>query len=287
MLRAYSITAIMHPWHGRDSGSIPDRSIVWKNIIIYCGRMKFDLKPEKGQHILIDKEIIERLVNVVKLSRESRVIEIGAGRGYITEELAKKAGEVIAFEIEPCFEDDLSRIKKKYSNISVIIGDALKQSWKGHIIIANIPFHLSEAAIMKAINDGVREMVLIVGENFKNILMGEEKAGFIARLFYNLEFVFAIKQNAFYPCPRTGAWIVHFSTREAEKTGRILQRVIIFNGKIKNAIISALMNEGIRKREAKKIVSGLGLNQQALEKHTSRITYKLLKLLENGLGEHY
>jgi len=63
---------------------------------------RFDLQARKelGQHFLIDEEVLKRIVASAELSAGDVVLEIGPGLGVLTRELAKKAGRVIAIELD-------------------------------------------------------------------------------------------------------------------------------------------------------------------------------------------
>lgn len=53
-----------------------------------------------GQNFLKNKGIVERIINSADLTAEDLVLEIGPGKGILTEELAKKAGKVVAVELD-------------------------------------------------------------------------------------------------------------------------------------------------------------------------------------------
>jgi len=85
------------------------------------------LTPRKlyGQHFMIDRNLLEKLVNSAELTRDDVVLEVGAGTGSLTGHLAQRAGRVIAVEIDqrlaPIAADKLSG----YDNVQLIVGDAL------------------------------------------------------------------------------------------------------------------------------------------------------------------
>lgn len=85
------------------------------------------LTPRKlyGQHFMIDRNLLEKLVDSAELSRDDVVLEVGAGTGSLTGHLAQRAGRVIAVEIDqrlaPIAADKLAG----YDNVQLIVGDAL------------------------------------------------------------------------------------------------------------------------------------------------------------------
>ena len=75
---------------------------------------EFVPKENLGQHFLVDKHILEKEISVAELSKDDKVIEVGAGRGFLTEELVKKSKEVLAFEIDEELSDFLDALEKKH-----------------------------------------------------------------------------------------------------------------------------------------------------------------------------
>src|SRR3989344_678381 len=146
---------------------------------------KFDFS--KGQHMLIDQSAVALLIKEANLQRDDTVLEIGAGEGALTEKIAQVCENITAFELDRQFEENLSLIKQKYPKIKVIFENCLSYSWEGHTkLVANIPYHLSEAIILRAIQFGIRDCVLIIGKKFKEKLETDTKIGLIARLFYDI-----------------------------------------------------------------------------------------------------
>ncbi|MCI3987525.1 16S rRNA (adenine(1518)-N(6)/adenine(1519)-N(6))-dimethyltransferase, partial [Bacillus vallismortis] len=72
----------------------------------------FSFKKSLGQNLLIDTNILDRIVDHAEVTEKKGVIEIGPGIGALTEQLAKRAKKVAAFEIDqrllPILKDTLS-----------------------------------------------------------------------------------------------------------------------------------------------------------------------------------
>lgn len=85
------------------------------------------IQPNKalGQNFLMDNKVVQKLVQVADLSQEDLVVEIGAGLGALTKELAQKAGKVIALEIDPRFIPYLQSELLDYPNVELINTDCL------------------------------------------------------------------------------------------------------------------------------------------------------------------
>src|SRR5688572_8875791 len=58
------------------------------------------LSRELGQHLLVDREVLERIVGAAGLTPETEVLEVGPGVGALTAELSRGAGRVVAVELD-------------------------------------------------------------------------------------------------------------------------------------------------------------------------------------------
>jgi len=242
----------------------------------------------KGQHLLMDKKILKKEIETAELSKKDNVLEIGAGAGILTEELAKNSGKVLSFEIDKTFEENLKELEKKCKNLKIIYDNALKYSWKNYSkIVSNIPYSLSEPVILKAINDELEELILIVGENFKELLSKKEtKIGIVADLFFDFEPIISINKKAFNPNPKVNSWLVKLKRKNPEdRIEEILRKIILKKGKIKNAIIYSLVEIGKTKNQARKIISEMKIDEEILEKPVSKITGKFILRLKDLLKE--
>jgi len=243
--------------------------------------MENSLNKEKEQHILIDNKILEKEIEISDITKKDNIIEIGAGPGNLTIELAKKANKVLAFEIDEKFKENLDNLK---INIEIIYGNALNYSWKGYNkIVSNIPYSISEPLIWKSISDEINTIILIVGENFKKILFSQhKKIGILASLFFNIKPILFVGKNCFNPKPRTNSWVIKLERKKQDRIEEILGKILLSKSKTKNAIIYSLVSKGKTKNQAKEILKDFKFSNKTLEKPAKRITSKfILKLKEN------
>ena len=111
-------------------------------------------KKSLGQNFLIDKNIIRKIINLVKLEKKN-IIEIGAGHGALTDEIIKKKPKQVSI-----IEKDISLYKKlkiKYSNLNnmkIYNNDILDFNLerivkKNSIIFGNLPYNISSQILVK------------------------------------------------------------------------------------------------------------------------------------------
>ena len=87
---------------------------------------KIGVKPSKlyGQNFLVDKEVLEKIIEVANIKKGDRIVEIGPGLGVLTGALMAKGASVLAIEKQREFVDYL-RNKFKHRNVCVVANNAL------------------------------------------------------------------------------------------------------------------------------------------------------------------
>ena len=84
-----------------------------------------------GQHFLRDSGIARSIVDLVAPTANDLVVEIGPGEGALTGELARRAGLVIALELDP---DLAARLRPRFPSVDVVEADA--RSWDYGTLVA-------------------------------------------------------------------------------------------------------------------------------------------------------
>ncbi|GAA0353368.1 16S rRNA (adenine(1518)-N(6)/adenine(1519)-N(6))-dimethyltransferase RsmA [Bacillus horti] len=119
----------------------------------------FMFKKSLGQNFIVERQILEQIVSAAELSDDVGVIEIGPGIGALTEQLAKRAGKVLAFEIDQRLVPVLAQTLAPYPNIQIIHQDILKadlqQLVEEHLgqfsrksVVANLPYYITTPILM-------------------------------------------------------------------------------------------------------------------------------------------
>ena len=109
------------------------------------------IKKSWGQNFLIDNNIIHKIIQSITPNKNDSILEIGAGRGALTQYLYKNIKEIKVIEIEPLLVKELK--KKNYPNTTIIHGDILQWEPKNkniHLkIVGNLPYNISSPIILK------------------------------------------------------------------------------------------------------------------------------------------
>ena len=242
-------------------------------------------KIEKDQHFLTDEKVLEKEIEVANIKKSDKIIEIGCGAGFLTKQLLKKSSKVLGFE----FDDRYRLILEKLSsgNLEMKYENALNSSWKGfNKIISNIPYSISEPLILKAIKEDINELVLIIGENFKELLEDKStKIGLVSEIYFDFEAIEKVGREKFDPIPRVDSWLVKLKRKKVDSKGKKFQKFLEYEGKIKNSLINILTSEGKTKKEVRLAVKNLGLNEFLLNKSVKRISASGILLIKDVLSK--
>ncbi|WP_306974215.1 16S rRNA (adenine(1518)-N(6)/adenine(1519)-N(6))-dimethyltransferase RsmA [Alkalibacillus salilacus] len=126
-------------------------------------RHQLSFKKSLGQNFLIDVNILEKIVSKAGIDDETVVIEVGPGIGALTEQLAKKAEHVYAFEIDGRLIDVLEDTMSPYPQVTVIHQDILEVDLNTFIaehvpegkkvkVVANLPYYITTPILMKLLS---------------------------------------------------------------------------------------------------------------------------------------
>lgn len=130
----------------------------------------FGLHAKKGygQNFLTDPSILQNIVEAAHISRNDNVIEIGPGLGALTQQLATKAGAVLAVEIDQDLIPVLNDLFEEESRVKIIHGDVMKLDLHQLIgdefensdrpvkVVANLPYYITTPILMKLLNSQVQ-----------------------------------------------------------------------------------------------------------------------------------
>jgi len=121
-----------------------------------------------GQHFLVDEQVAGRETTYANIGKDDVVLEIGPGKGVLTQLLARDAKKVIAVEIDRFFVEELKN--KMPSNVEVIHADVLKIDFNTlplfNKIVSNLPFQISSPVTFKLLEYPFSKAVLIYQKDF-------------------------------------------------------------------------------------------------------------------------
>ena len=214
------------------------------------------LNKNLGQNYLIDKNKRDQIINFGKLTKEDVVLEIGAGIGTLTIELAKRAKKVIAIEQDSNICEILNqRLKnEKIDNVELINEDALKIEFpKFNKIVSNLPYQISSPITFKFLDYDFDLAVLMYQKEFGDRMNGEVGSKNYSRLSAMLYFKCDVESltdvscESFIPKPKVDSIVIGLTPKESELTKDEFNIYSKFtkalfqhrNKKIRNALIDS------------------------------------------------
>src|ERR1051326_100250 len=119
------------------------------------------MQPPKrrfGQNFLVNRGVVDRIIEAVRPSPDETIIEIGPGRGALTARLIETAGRVVAIEFDRDLAQSLSEQFSDRLNFTLIAADALTTDFCDTIkpsqsarVVANLPYNIATAILQNLI----------------------------------------------------------------------------------------------------------------------------------------
>ncbi len=238
------------------------------------------------QHFMIDRNILVRIVSIADLNKEDVVLEIGGGKGALTEYLGKIAKKVYVIEKDSSLFDFLEGKFANFSHIYFCLGNAMEVDFpKYNKCVSNLPYTLCEPLLWRFTRENFESLVFVVPKKFTGLLTGvvESRLKLLVDAFYDLEILDDVPPEAFDPQPRVMSSII----RLKPKKGNLFLREFFkqYDKKTKNALREILMKSGMTKQESIKQVS-LSIPLKIQEKNIVNLSLEEIKEVIKGfVGE--
>jgi 16S rRNA (adenine1518-N6/adenine1519-N6)-dimethyltransferase len=176
-----------------------------------------------GQHFLTSERTLRRIADAAELSPNDTVIEIGAGLGGLTAELAARAGRVVAIELDAALAE---RLRQRFagSNVTVIEADALdvdpnqalSQARRAppYTLVGNLPYYAAQPIVrhfLEAVPPPTRLIVMVQAEVAESIVAAPGKhtlLGISVQLYGEPTLLFRVPPRAFHPPPKVSSAVV-------------------------------------------------------------------------------
>jgi 16S rRNA (adenine1518-N6/adenine1519-N6)-dimethyltransferase len=193
---------------------------------------EYGLTPRKrwGQHFLVDRNILSKVLRTAELENGDVILEIGPGLGEMTLALARQVKKVIAVEIDRKLVKILQEKTADFSNIMVIEGDVLKTGIEqlyrqGHQqlkVVANLPYQISTPLLFRFIESKqlFSTLTLMLQREVAERMIaspGGKDYGplsIFTQSVSDLSIQFYIKPSAFFPPPKVESAVIHMVWKE-------------------------------------------------------------------------
>ena len=173
-----------------------------------------------GQHFLVKGSILERIAAAACPQREPLVVEIGPGKGALTERLLARADRVVAIELD---EELAERLRQRFpERLEVVSADVLDtdlKQWGPAVAAGNLPYYISTAILSRVLAPGSllsRGVFLVQKEVAERITArpGSRDYGYLsveAQLYADVRMLFEVRPPAFHPPPKVDSTLIGFA----------------------------------------------------------------------------
>ena len=198
-----------------------------------------------GQNFLIDPNIVRKIVALAELEPSDHVLEIGPGRGILTEALSRSAGHVTAVEVDPRLHAYLETRQKEFPNVELVCEDALAYPVEslpiGTIVVANLPYYISTPVLFRLLDQRGRfpRMVLMLQAEVADRLVAQPGGSdygvlsVMAQYAADINKSFRVSAQCFRPRPEVDSAVVLL--RSKERTRLSQQEEVAFRALVKAA----------------------------------------------------
>ena len=184
-----------------------------------AGRLlrRMGLRPRKGlgQHFLVSPGVLEHIADAADIGSKDTVVEIGPGLGALTEVLARRAGQVIALELDDELAAALKHVFADQPHVEIMHGDATKtdinelvSESKQYKLVANLPYYIATAIIRRFLEAPHKPRIMVVTvqkEVALSMAAPEGKTGLlgvVTQFYGKPKIMGTIRPGSFYPPPK-------------------------------------------------------------------------------------
>jgi 16S rRNA (adenine1518-N6/adenine1519-N6)-dimethyltransferase len=223
-----------------------------------------DLPPPNkrlGQNFLIDPNIVRKIVALAELRPNDHVLEIGPGRGILTEALSRTAGHVTAIEVDSRLHAYLEAKQAELPNVELVCDDALAYPVEslpmGTVVVANLPYYISTPLLFRLLDQRGRfpRMVLMLQDEVADRLVAQPGGSdygvlsVMAQYAADITKAFRVSAQCFRPRPEVASAVVRLDMKERTRLSR--QEAVAFRALVKAAfahrrktLVNSLRDEG-------------------------------------------
>lgn len=251
----------------------------------------FRAKKHLGQNFLADPRVAFAIVEAAALTSADRVLEIGPGQGALSRELARRAGEVVAVEVDTRLLPTLEALQAEHANLRVVWADFMQTTFeqlglpeRETKVVANIPYYITTPILLKLLHADElarlplesipafpERIILMVQQEVALRLMakpGSKDYGslsVIVQYAAHVTSVVQVPRTAFVPRPQVDSHVVMLTPRhtapvEVENPRRFFQVVRGAFGQRRKTLLNALKGAGFEAAALQAAFAATGLD---------------------------
>lgn len=180
-------------------------------------------KKSLGQNFLTSRKIINDIVNAAEISKEGIVLEVGPGKGILTEALLKKGCYVVAVEkdkrlieyLEEKFSEEIVNMRLKIVNADILTLDISKLGLKNYKykLVANIPYYITGKLFQMVLSgdNQPEKMVLLLQKEVAQRIARDKKESIQSisvKVYGEPKYIETVPAHYFKPKPKVSSAII-------------------------------------------------------------------------------
>jgi 16S rRNA (adenine1518-N6/adenine1519-N6)-dimethyltransferase len=198
-------------------------------------------KKSLGQNFLVDARVARRIIDSVSPTAKDVIVEIGPGKGALTQMLVERSGVVVTIEIDRRLAQSL-RESIGAANLTIVEGDALEIDWRQLTdsataklrstapdagspkirVVANLPYYISTAILEKLLlaREVVSDMTLMLQSEVVERMASDpgcKEYGYLSivvQYYCTVSKLFDVAPSAFSPAPKVWSSVIRLMLRE-------------------------------------------------------------------------
>ena len=269
-----------------------------------------EFKKSLGQNFIKDANLLRSIVRDAEVNENDFVLEIGAGAGTLTEELAKVSRFVLSMEVDHALEENLRALENNYNNLCVWFSDGLKttneeilQKFESEFgekpssfkVVANIPYYITTPLIFKFLKfEEVQSISVMVQKEVAERVVSKSSTGEYGALSVMVNYygepkiTRLVDKKMFYPVPKVDSAVLRIlknSNRDKDIENALTEIVRrAFSMRRKTLVNNLEGLNGLTKTEIASLLEEMGKLQTARAEELEITDFIILskKIEENG-----
>lgn len=183
-------------------------------------------RQKLGQHFLVKGKTLERIAKAACGEHTPLVVEIGPGRGALTERLLAHADHVTAIELDAALAEYLRERWHGDPRLDIIEGNALQVDWSkwgAGVLTGNLPYYVATPIISRYLQapGALSNAVFLIQKEVAERITakpGGREYGYLSvecQLFAHTEYLFSVPPGAFQPPPKVDSAVIRLTPRAA------------------------------------------------------------------------
>lgn len=205
--------------------------ITLSELKVFFSSHQFYPRKKLGQNFLVDQNIQQKIIQNCQIKADDFVLEIGAGLGALTKDLAASCHELVAVEKDKRFVPILKEKLSNFSNLKILEEDVLKIKLRKVFknlfrhkikVVGNLPYYITTPIIFHLLEqkDVIDCIFITIQKEVGGRILAHPGGKDYGRLSLGVQYLtspkllFNIPKGAFYPKPKVDSCFLKLAVKE-------------------------------------------------------------------------